>query len=107
MRKDFPDRRARAIAALSRFKGETAISTTLRTLLNDTTPVILSQKTLQGIWPFRGLDWTTVEPEIRDFAYAAIVEIEEIDSDYEYGDGAAARAVAISRLLSGGRGRGE
>lgn len=94
-RPEFPDRRARAIAALSRYKGNEDIAQTLVPLLYDNTTVILTQKVLSGIWPFRGLDWTVVEAEICDFAYAAIAEIGSVVSDYKYGDGEPARTEAI------------
>ena len=97
-RPEFPDRRARALAALSRYKGNEELALSLSDLLIDNTPVILSQKTLHGFWPFRGLDWTVVEVEIRDFAYAALSEMTGRGSYYKFGDGEPARTQAMHGL---------
>ncbi len=72
-RRKYPVRRARAIAALARYEGNTEVENFLKGLLDDKTPVVLSQKVLWGVWPLRGYTWVLKEGEIRDFARAALL----------------------------------
>jgi HEAT repeat protein len=99
-REKYPARRAHAVAALSRYKEKKEVVRFLVGLLDDKTPVYLSQKVLSGLWPFRGYAWALDEHELRDFALAALAILTGETHGYTRGDGPEARMRAVAKWKS-------
>jgi len=90
-------RRAFAVHALSNFKGNDKVSIFLLHLLDDKTPIVVSQEVLSGFFPFRRVRWGLEEMELRDFAIASLGSINNMDFGYRHGDGEKAKSRAIDK----------